>query len=106
MKTLFNCSIGILLLFTSCSSNDGLINTSCGNGTWLESVQTELNTWVNAIQTYSADPSPANCQNYKSAAQAYINELNNIKDCVPSISLLDFEDALEEALVELNALHC
>ncbi len=104
--TMVSCCI-VLTALTSCSSNDDEpALADCGNGLWTLSVQTELKAWTTAIQAYSTDPTPANCQKYKSTGQAYINALDKIKQCVPAGSLTDFEQSLKEAKTEINALSC
>ena len=99
--------IGCCIVLISCSSNDdepAVVN--CGSGAWTQSVQTELNNWLTAIQVYGETPTIANCENYKTAILAYINALDKIKDCVPTESLLNFEQAIEEANLEIATIDC
>lgn len=96
----------IIMLFTSCGGDDDSGGVNCNNGLWTQSVQEELSAWLEASQTYAQDQTTANCLNNKNAGQAYITALENIKECVPTVSLLDFEDAIEEARVEISAITC
>ena len=102
--TLVSCCIAFMTL-TSCGANDD-DSIACGNGTWVQSVQTELNTWLTATQAYGSDPTSANCQNYKSTGQAYLNALDKIKTCVPVVNLAEFEKALLEAKEALEKTSC
>jgi hypothetical protein len=103
--TLLSSCIAIMTL-TSCGADDDSIAADCGIGLWTLSVQSELNNWLTASQAYAQDPTPMKCQNNKAAGQAYINALEGIKACVPNLGLADFEQALEEAKVEINAISC
>ena len=96
----------VFILLTSCGSDDSSSDVNCSNGLWTQSVQTELNAWIEASQTYAQDQTTVNCQNNKSAGQAYISALEKIKKCVPNTSLVDFDEAIDEARVEINAITC
>jgi len=100
------CCIAVVILTSCGGSDDGLGQSDCTNALWVKSIQTELNAWTTAAQTNVSDPSPENCQKYKSTGQDYINALDRIKDCVPNQSLADFEDSLEEARTEINNIPC
>jgi len=112
LKNIFSKTRIILLLLTvtliSCSSDDDDDSTTadCGNGAWTLSVQSELNAWIAAGQAFGADPSLANCNSYKSAGLAYIDALDEIRECVPNVSLADFNEALDEANAEIDAISC
>jgi len=103
--TLISSCIAFVAL-TSCGGDDDSGAANCGNGLWTLSVRSELNNWFSAAQAYAGDQTTINCQNNKSAGQAYIKALEGIKACVPNLSLADFEQALEEAKIEINAISC
>ncbi|MEE9408383.1 MAG: hypothetical protein V3V28_09935 [Polaribacter sp.] len=102
--TLVSCCIAFMTL-TSCGVNDDE-TLDCANGTWVQSVQTELNAWLSAAQVYGSAPTSANCQSYKTSGQAYLNALEKIKTCVPTVSLEEFEKALLEAKEALEETSC
>ena len=104
--TTVSCCIAFMALTSCGGSDDGPAKADCANGAWIQSVETELNSWVAATQAYGADATSENCQKYKSAGQAYINALDKIKECVPTISIANFEEALEEAKESLSEIPC
>jgi len=98
-----------ILLFTNCSGNDDgneEVSNNCFTGNWAQEVTQELTNWSTAIQAYSQDPSQENCANYKSTLSDYIDALDDIKECVPTISLIDFNNAIEESREELSNFDC
>lgn len=88
-----------------CSKN-GPLGSDCINGTWIENVQVELNAWSEALRSYSDDPTKENCEKQKQAGLAYISALENVKNCVPTLSLADFNDSIKEAEDEINETPC
>ncbi|MEE9363497.1 MAG: hypothetical protein V3U92_12945 [Cellulophaga sp.] len=98
----------ILFSFTNCSKNEDNTkdNIECFGGTWIQEIAAELSVWTTSAQEYSTDPSKANCDSYKSAVTNYLNALDKIKKCVPTISLDDFNKSIEEAKVELTDIGC
>ncbi len=107
VKLIIACCCIAFMSLTSCGgSDDGPAKVDCANGLWTQSVQTEFSAWSAATQAYGSNPTPENCQKYKSAGQAYINALDSIKKCVPTGSIADFEESLEEAKTEINAIPC
>ncbi len=104
-KFLISCFI-IFIGFTSCSKDSILNPDRCLNGSWIQEVEKELNAWVAATNTYGEDPTKANCEKYKSAGVDYLNALDKIKKCVPSVSLSEFNQAINEAKQELNTTSC
>jgi len=104
-----NITLTILIIatlsLTSCGK-DGPLGSNCLNGSWLENVETELNAWTEAIRSYNDDPSKANCENQKKAGLDYVKALEDVRDCVPTISTADFNDSIKEAEDELNATIC
>ena len=101
--------LSVILLFANCSGNDDNEidnNTSCFNGTWIQEVSSELTDWTSAIQLYGQDPSEENCNNYTNTLIAYIDALDRIKECVPTVSLAEFNEAIEETRQELSNFDC
>ena len=104
IKVLPIACFAVFMVFTACSTDD--ILGGCGNLNWIQEVEKELNTWVNASNTYSNDPTTANCNNYKSAGNDYLNSLEKIKKCVPGTSKKEFDQAIQEAKTSLDQSNC
>lgn len=105
-RTLISSCV-VIMLFTSCGGGgDSSNDVNCNNGLWTQSVQTELSAWLEASQTFALEQTTANCLSNKSAGQSYITALEKIKECVPNLSLLDFEEAINEARFEISAITC
>ncbi|MDA3835238.1 MAG: hypothetical protein PF495_17775 [Spirochaetales bacterium] len=66
-------SFGILG-FVSCSDKDDVTDDPCSTA-WATELQVEIEAMSQAAQTYSSDPTPANCEAYRTAVQAYIDAL-------------------------------
>jgi len=100
--------LSALFLFANCSGNDDEPNNgvSCFNGTWIQEVSSELTDWTSAIQLYGQDPSEENCNNYTNSLIAYIDALDRIKECVPTVNLAEFNEAIEESREELSNFDC
>ncbi len=98
----------ILTGITSCGKNNDTspTNTKCNSNNWVTLVEKELNSFSNALIAYSADPTKANCDKYKNAATSYLESLNNIKECVPSLNLTDYNNALDGAKKSINEIDC
>jgi hypothetical protein len=56
-----------------------------------------------AADEYDADPSAANCQNYKDELQKFLNKSKQFRKCVPDDDLPDYNDALD--LLEFTIDH-
>ncbi len=97
----------IALLAFGCGGSDddgGLDN--CSNNAWTQIVANEASLYSDALFAYQSDPSPANCDNVKSAALDYLEALRDILDCVPTTNRAEVNDAIDEAQEEVNAEDC
>lgn len=103
--TSFAIFIIATLSLTSCGKS-GALGSDCLNGTWIENVQLELNAWAEASRQYSDDPTESNCEKQKQAGLAYISALEDVRDCVPTLSVTDFNDSIKEAEDEINETPC
>ncbi|TXD83648.1 hypothetical protein ESY86_08790 [Subsaximicrobium wynnwilliamsii] len=105
--TLFSVCLSIPFMgLMGCSSSDDSddINTNCGN--WSDLFLSQANLYSQASQAYADDPSPANCQNFKSAGLNYIDALEGAIDCVPTANVQGFNAELDQYRAEVNALDC
>jgi hypothetical protein len=73
-----------------------------------QNIQPAVNTMNNAAIAYSSNPSATNCQNYKNATQAYINEARSLVSCTglsPS-EKTQYQQSLDTAVQNLSTLTC
>lgn len=101
LKKLLACLLLGALVFTySCKDDDD--PTGCNYAT---ETQDELNAVLAAANVYGADPTPANCQAYKDAYQAYLDELEDHIDCAAlSGQQAELQAAIDAAQADLNSL--
>ncbi|WP_273568799.1 hypothetical protein [Maribacter halichondriae] len=85
---LISCITLVLTLGIGCSKNNPLnpLGGCFGGGVWSENIITESNALVAAGQAYEDDPTEANCNNYKAAAEDYLNALKGVATCVPGLA--------------------
>ncbi len=102
---LIGASAGILMA-VGCSKDDNPVDNGCGNTAWSERVKNEITSFSNAAIAYSNDPTSANCLNYKSAAEGYLNALEKVRLCVPTASKTQFQQSIDDAKQEINSLTC
>lgn len=110
MKNKYLGMVAILALFVTtinCSKNDplGLLDSRCETA-WTEQVGNELDAYSNAVNTYSSDPTEANCNSVKSAAQAYFDALGGALECVPTTNRASINMAINEAKAEVDREGC
>ncbi|MBW1295965.1 hypothetical protein [Aquimarina litoralis] len=84
--------LSLFTFFTSCSEED-VIEELTGGCVPLSAVED----YSRALERYNNDPSVENCEAFKAASIAYLNEL----DQCPLIEDADLEEALQDAS-ELN----
>ncbi|MCK0157036.1 hypothetical protein MWU65_07575 [Cellulophaga sp. F20128] len=107
MKVLTIVCITAFVAITACSKNDDSNPVGdCGDFDWAQKAEKQIYAWSNAASAYSADPTTANCNSYKSAGNNYLNALEDIKNCVPSAGIAEFNQAIQEAKIELAQLEC
>ena len=102
---LIGASAGIVMA-VGCSKDDNPLNDGCGNTAWSQKVSKEITAFSNAAVAYSDDPTSSNCLSYKAAAEGYLNALENVRLCVPTVSKAEFQQSIDEAKQEINALTC
>ncbi|GAA0728973.1 hypothetical protein GCM10009430_38620 [Aquimarina litoralis] len=86
-KTLI-LGLGLFTFFTSCSEED-VIEDLTGGCVPLAAVEN----YSAALERYSNDPTAENCEAFKAASIAYLNEL----DRCPLVEDADLEEALQDA---------
>lgn len=80
---------------------------SC-TGAWGSELSVEANAMINAAQVYGTDPTPANCNAYKQAAQAYLDALEPYGNCatLTGQDRVAWQNALDGAQASVNSLTC
>ncbi len=105
--------VGLSLLFislSSCSKDDKSSGPTGSGGpcanyvNWSSSVQAELTAMNNAAIAYGTNPTQANCDAFKAAANAYIDSLENIRSCVGAGQLTAFNANIQAAKASLSGL--
>lgn len=104
---LIGCGAVLLTFATGCSK-DSILNPNgnCFGGKWAEQYAGELQTWSDASAAYSADPTPANCAKYKTAAKSYLDALRDVVDCVPTVSRAEIDQSINEAKADVDREGC
>lgn len=75
---------------------------------WATEVSDEANAMSTALQAYATDQSPANCNAYKQAAQAYLNALKPYGDCtlLTGQQRIALEKALSDTQESVDNMEC
>ena len=105
MLTIACFTVSIIVMSCSGGDDSNLVG-ECGDFNWIEGAEEQINTWNNAAFVYSENPTTANCNAYKTAGANYLNVLEDVKNCVPSAGLSDFNEAIQKAKSELAQLDC
>lgn len=101
----------LILGLSSCKKDDDSGTTTpagpCANYTnWATGFQAELTAMTNAAQAYATDPTTANCEAYKAAANDYIDALEGVRTCVAASQLTAYNTSIQQARDAINALSC
>lgn len=91
--------------FWTCKKDN---KTDACSGAWASELSSEVNAMSSAAQTYATSPTPANCNAYKQAAQAYLDALTPYGNCatLTGQDRVDWQNALNGAQQGLDALDC
>jgi len=91
--------------FWTCSKDSK--DDSC-SAAWASELSNEVNAMINAATVYGTDQSPANCNAYKQAAQAYLDALEPYGNCatLTGQDRVDWQNALDDAQDSVDALVC
>ncbi|MFZ1706021.1 MAG: hypothetical protein WAT79_16870 [Saprospiraceae bacterium] len=105
-KTLFLLlTIFFAFNFVSCGSDD---NDKGCSVNWALDLQNEINVLNSAAQNYGQNPTTANCNAYKAAAQNYLNKLEPYGNCntLTGQDRVDWQAAFDSARDSVNAIVC
>jgi hypothetical protein len=105
MKKLIPLLVIVLFVisFDSCKKDKGDPDY-CTSANWTTQLNDELNTMVTALYAYSANPTTATCNSYKTAVQGYIDALKQFDNCSlwTAEQKAQFHDAVDEAEQDLQ----
>lgn len=106
MRTLLSILVVVLLIgLNSCKKDD---KKAINCATWAADIQDEATEYFAAAMVFAFDQTTENCNAYKDAAQDYIDELEQYKDC-DNLTAGEREELLEsiaDAEAELEDLNC
>lgn len=88
-----------------------LISVSCGksvdcDGTaFVNDINSEIQALNSAGQAWATDPTPANCDAYKKAANNYLDAVEDYKDC-DELDQVQYQQVLDQAREAVNSISC
>ena len=91
----------LLLLLASCGDDA----QDCNSSSFMTAISDEENQVSQAANAYANDPSQANCDAFKSAAQNYFDAVEEFEDC-DGLSQAEFDQALAAARESINLIPC
>lgn len=97
-----------LILSFGCSGDDDMEDINCGENWYAsETVQNALTDYMNALNAYGMDPTPENCNAFKSAANDYIDILESFRSCAVDQGVLDeWEESFDQARDGIDEIEC
>lgn len=108
MKNLLKLMALVAVVFVvSCKDDDDDVEP-CNSFNFGAEIEAELNAFIAAANAYSADPSPANCNAYKAAGLAYVDELEDLKECalLTGQNEQQYQADIDEARASFEAIVC
>lgn len=106
--TVVSIGCGALIALTSGCSKDNPLNPAgnCFGGNWATQYADELQAYSNAISEYNENPTQENCDDAKNAAKGYLDALESVYSCVPTVSRAEIDQAIDEAKAEVDSGDC
>ncbi|MEO0734455.1 MAG: hypothetical protein AAFZ52_16580 [Bacteroidota bacterium] len=108
MKSLFSllAFAFVICLASGCGNGDGDMTTPdrCDGVLFQEDVNPKLTAWQDAASAWSANPTPANCEEYKSTGDAWLVAVRQYDDC--AVLWNTWREAVDEARADLAAVEC
>jgi hypothetical protein len=92
--------------FWTCDNKEN--NANPCSVAWATELSNEISAVSTAAQNYAISPTPANCNAYKQAMQAYLDALEPYGNC-PGLTgqdRTDWQNALDSAQEDINNLQC
>lgn len=107
MKNLLKLMALVAVVFVvSCDDDDDA--GPCNSFNFSAEIEAELNAFTAASNAYGADPSPANCNAYKVAGLAYVNELEDLEECavLGGQNAQQYQASIDAARASFEAIVC
>lgn len=97
-------AISFCLFLASCGSS-GI--GDCDSDGFAQKFQTEFTKISETSMTFSADPTPANCEAFKNAYRDYIDVLAGWEDCAIELNQeADWRESLAESRQAIDDIEC
>lgn len=112
MKNLFFLLLLFLALLTApgCGDDDenggGNEPAICTATVYSEQTSVAFMSFSEAVNAYAADPSTANCEAYRDAANDYLDALARFESCTFLVDNADYQESLREAREEVAGIEC
>jgi hypothetical protein len=106
-KVLFSLFLAVAVFGSWTCSDDNDDNGGCSTA-WASELTDEANALISAAQTYGLNPTVANCNAYKQAAQKYLDALKPYGDCaaLTGQERTDWQNAYNEAQTDVDNIDC
>ena len=93
--------------FWTCDKDNNNNGDPC-SAAWASELSNEANAMINAAQVYATNPTPANCNAYKQAAQAYLDALEPYGNCatLTGQDRVDWQNAVDSAQQSVDNMQC
>ena len=99
--------LSVVAFTTSCGKKESTAAGAVGcNYQWYERISDELAAYTQAASAYASDPTPAKCEAYRQALLDYLDAAEDVEACVPTASFSQYQQAIDQARAEANALQC
>ena len=108
MKTKFQYAkvFTALFLLASFSACGGSSEVNCTSN-WILEIEDEFNALIQTNQEFSANPTPASCEVFKSSLEDYLEALVDIDaSCIGDLNRQEYQASLAEARADINDLDC
>ena len=95
-----------VVCLVSCKKDDPV--GPCNSFNFSAEIEAELTAFNNASTAYFADQSPANCNAYKAAGIAYVNELEDLEECaiLGGQNEQQYQQSIDAARASFEAIVC
>ncbi len=93
----------MLFLIFSCGNND---IASCSISDLDDNVANEINTLNTTGTLFANDPTTANCNAWKNAANAYLNAIENFDSSCDGITAAQYDQVVQGAKTVFDAILC
>ena len=95
-----------LILILSCSKSDDDSESDIDCSNWSSQVLDSFNALSNAASLYTSNPTNENCLNFKDKGNEYINIVERFINCIPSSSIDDIDDSINQTREAIDELDC